>query len=140
MSSYEKFRLWLSLDRLREQHANYLQMDLTLPEITQDGIAESVIHRFGTCFDRLWNALKRYLVEDMGIPDVPNSPKPVLRCAFENDLLEGSLERWFAYATHRVEMSHDYSVRKAEGCLEVVSDFIADATALYDTLTGGVGS
>lgn len=136
MISYEKFRL--SLDRLRDQYANYIQMDLALPEITRDGIAESVIHRFETCHDCLWKALKRYLVDELGIPDVPNSPKPVLRRALENDLLDGPLERWLVYAKHCVGTFHDYSLRKAEDCLEVVADFIADATALYQTLTEGI--
>ncbi len=133
MINYDKFRL--SLARLREQHANYRQLDLSLPEITQDGIAESVVHRFETCYDSMWKVLKRYLVDVLGIPDVPNSPKPILRCAFENDLLDGPLERWLGYAKHRIGTSHDYSITKAQDCLGVVGDFIADATALYETMT-----
>lgn len=134
MTSYDKF--WLSLTRLREQYANYCGLGSEVPDATRDAYAESVIQRFETCYDCLWKALKRYLREELGIPDVPNSPKPILRLAFENDLLDGPLERWFDYAQHRVDTSHDYSLSKATHCLDVASDFIADATALYETLIG----
>lgn len=132
MISYEKFQL--SLARLQEQHSNYVQLDPSVPEATREAYAESVIQRFETCYDCIWKVLKRYLAHALGIPDVPNSPKPILRRAFENDLLDGPLERWLNYAQHRVHTSHDYSLTKAEDCLAVVGDFIADATALLRTM------
>lgn len=134
MIDYGKFRL--SLERLREQYANYRQLDLSLPEVTREAVAESVVHRFETCYDCMWKVLKRYLVEELGVPDAPNSPKPVFRLAFENRLLDGPVERWLGYADHRVGTAHDYSLSKAEDCLAATGDFIADATALYETMTG----
>ena len=134
MIDYSKFRL--SLARLQDQYANYRELNPSLPEVTREAVAESVIHRFETCYDCMWKALKRHLVEALGIPDVPNSPKPILRSAFENDLLDSPLERWLGYAGHRVGTSHDYSLTKAEDCLAIVGDFIADADALYEALTG----
>lgn len=134
MISYEKFRL--SLVRLQEQHNNYRSLDRAILDATRDAYAESVIQRFETCYDCMWKVLKRYLIEGLGIPDVPNSPRPILRRAFENDLLMGSLEQWLDYARHRVGTSHDYSVTKAEDCLEVVGDFIENAIVLYETITG----
>jgi len=134
MIDYGKFRR--SLERLQEQYENYRQPDLSLPEVTREAVAESVVHRFETCYDSLWKALKRYLAEELGVADVPNSPKPIFRLAFENHLLDGPVERWLAYAEHRVGTAHDYSLSKAEDCLAAMGDFIVDATALYETMTG----
>lgn len=134
MIDYGKFRL--SLERLREQYANYSQPDLALPEVTREAVAESVVHRFETCYDSLWKALKRYLAEELGVADVPNSPKPIFRLAFENQVLDGPVKRWLEYAEHRVRTAHDYSLSKAEDCLAATGDFIADAMALYETMTG----
>ena len=134
MIDYEKFQM--SLKRLEEQHENYLALDASLPDLTQEAIAESVIQRFETCYDCLWKILKRYLIEGLGIAEVPNSPKRVLRLAFENDLFAASLEDWLNYADKRVGTTHDYSGDKAEACLEIVGDFIDDAIGLYQTLSG----
>lgn len=134
MIDYDKFRL--SLKRLGEQHENYRSLDASLPRLTQEAIAESVIRRFQTCFNCLWKILKRYLIEELGIPDVPNSPKPVFRRAFENDLFATSLEEWLGYVDARIGTAHDYSGEKANACLEIMGDFIDDAMGLYQTMSG----
>ena len=134
MIDYGKFRL--SLERLREQYANYRQPDLSLPEVTREAVAESVIHRFETCYDSMWKALKRYLVEELGVANAPNSPKPIFRLAFENHVLDSPVERWLGYAEYRVGTAHDYSLSKAEDCLAATGEFIADAIQLYETMTG----
>ncbi len=72
-------KLELSLKRLEEQHTNYRRENEALPDLDREGIAESVIQRFETCYDCLWKVLKRYLVEHLGVANPPNSPKPVLR-------------------------------------------------------------
>ena len=97
---------------------------------------ESVIHRFETCYDCLWKALRRYLTEELGIPNAPNSPKPLFRLAFENNLFPAPIERWMDYANSRINTSHDYDREKAKACLDIVSDFISDAAALYKTMSG----
>ena len=40
-----------------------------------EGMAESVIQRFETCYDSLWKILRRHLVEALGIAEAPNSPQ-----------------------------------------------------------------
>ncbi len=75
-----------ALKNLELQHDNYKNLDDELPELMKEAVAESVIQRFKTCYDCLWKVLKRYLTEELGIPDVPNSPKPILKLADENDL------------------------------------------------------
>lgn len=134
MIDYSKYRL--SLKRLEEQHENYLHGDPTLPQITREGIAESVIQRFETCYDCLWKVLKRYLIEVLGIADVRNSPKPILRQANESALLPTPLEQWFRYADARTTTSHDYDGKKAKACLALVPDFLEDAIDLYQTISG----
>ena len=134
MIDYDKFRM--SLERLEEQYKNYREPDESLPEVTQEAIAESVIQRFETCYDCLWKVLKRYLVEELGLADVPNSPKGIFRLAHENDLFASPLEEWLRYAESRVETSHDYSGEKAEACLEIMGGFIDDAIGLYQTMSG----
>ncbi len=134
MINYEKFEL--SLKRLDEQHENYQSLDEGLPELTREGIAESVIQRFETCYDCLWKVLKRYLTENLGIAQAPNSPKPLIRLAHENDLFRSSLADWLEYAEARINTSHDYDGEKAKGCLALMPAFIDDAIGLYQTMTG----
>ena len=133
MIDYSKFQL--SLKRLEEQHDNYRRLDASLSELNREGIAESVIQRFETCYDCLWKVLKRYLNEELGVADPPNSPKPIFRLAYENDLFDGPREQWLRYADARTDTSHDYSGEKAQACLEIMSEFIDDAIGLYQTMS-----
>ncbi len=125
----------LSLKRLEEQHENYRNLDTELPELICDGVKESVIQRFETCYDCLWKVLKRYLIEVLGIADPPNSPKPVLRLANENNMTPLSLERWLQYSEARISTAHDYDGEKATACVELMPDFINDAIDLYQRMT-----
>lgn len=136
MIEYDKLKK--SLKHLELQFENYKTLDQQsgMPELIQEAIAESVIQRFETCYDCLWKHLKRYLFEERGIPDIPNSPKPVFRLANENNLFAASPEQWMQYADARTSTSHDYSGEKAKECLELMGDFIDDAVGLYQTLTG----
>ena len=134
MIEYDKFQM--SLKRLEEQHANQQESDASLPELIREAIAESVIQRFETCYDCLWKVLKRYLIEELGLAEVPNSPNPIFRLAFENGLFRVPLEQWMRYASARTDTSHDYDGEKAKACLELMPDFIDDAIGLYQTMSG----
>ena len=137
--NYDKFKK--SLSQLALQFENYQtsgqRSDLTA--LDNEAIAESVIQRFETCYDCLWKHLKRYLLEELGLPDVPNSPKPIFRIAAENQLFQSPTERWLNYADTRIQTSHDYDGEKAKLALALIPDFIYDAKALYQTLTGESG-
>jgi nucleotidyltransferase substrate binding protein (TIGR01987 family) len=136
MIDYDK--LQKSLKHLQLQFDN-LQLAKNRPELTEidrEGIAESVIQRFETCYDTLWKVLKRYLTEEIGLADTPNSPKPILKLAGQNDLLAAPVEQWLKYADARVSTAHDYSGEKAEECLAIMGDFIDDAIGLYQTMSG----
>ncbi|MEI7843736.1 MAG: nucleotidyltransferase substrate binding protein [Gallionellaceae bacterium] len=136
MIDYDK--LQKSLKHLEQQYSNYkLAQDRPeLTDIDREAIAESVIHRFETCYDTLWKDLKRYLTEEIGLADVPNSPKPILKLAGQNDLFASSVEQWLKYAQARIDTSHDYSEDKASNAIAVVGDFIDDAIGLFQTMTG----
>lgn len=135
MIDYDK--LQKSLKHLEEQFENYRGAEERpeLTEIDREAIAESVIQRFETCYDTLWKDLKRYLGEELGLAELPNSPKPILKLASENQLLASSLEQWLKYAEARTKTAHDYSGEKAAETLSIVEDFIDDAIGLYQTMT-----
>ncbi|MBX9893637.1 MAG: nucleotidyltransferase substrate binding protein [Nitrosomonas sp.] len=69
MIDYQYFQK--SLNHLQAQFLNYQSLDPALPKLMQEAVAESVIQRFEVCYDCLWKVLKRYLVEVLGIPEVP---------------------------------------------------------------------
>ena len=125
----------LSLKRLAEQYEIHPNIDNILLKRIREGITESVIQRFETCYDCLWKILRRYLNEELGIADAPNSPKPIFRLAFENNMLSSPLEQWFQYVQARIDTSHDYDGEKALACVDLMSDFIEDAIGLYQTMT-----
>lgn len=134
MIDYDNFQK--SLKRLEEQYKNYRELDESLPDVTQEAIAESVIQRFETCYDCLWKVLKRYLIEDLGLAEVPNSPKPLFKLASENKLFASALEEWLRYTDARIDTAHDYSGKKAQACLDLMGSFIDDAVGLYQTMSG----
>jgi len=134
MIEYDKFQK--SLKHLQAQYENYENLDDTLPILIQEAVAESVIQRFETCYDCMWKVLKRYMIEELGLPEVPNSPKPIFKIANGNDLLSSSIEQWLAYADSRIATSHDYSGEKAQDALNMMRDFIDDAIGLYQTMSG----
>jgi nucleotidyltransferase substrate binding protein (TIGR01987 family) len=136
MIDYSNFKK--SLKHLELQFANYnvAQDRPELSDLDREGIAESVIQRFETCYDTLWKDIKRYLIEETGLSDVPNSPKPILKLAGQNDLFTSSVEQWLKYADARTSTAHDYSGEKAAETLLIVGNFIADAIGLYQVMTG----
>ncbi len=137
MIDYSKFEK--ALKHLQTQFQHYQTLDPSLPDYLQEAMAESVIQRFETCWDCLWKVLKRYLEEAIGLPEVPNGPKPILRLAHENRLLPGNIEDWIEYANLRVATAHDYSGEKAQKALARMEDFIRDATTLRERLGGSTG-
>ncbi|OGU01085.1 MAG: nucleotidyltransferase [Geobacteraceae bacterium GWC2_48_7] len=136
MIDYSNFQK--ALKHLELQFANYriIQNRPELTDLDRDGIAESVIQRFETCYDTLWKHLKRYLIEEAGLAEVPNSPKPILKLAGQNYLLTSTVEQWLKYADARTSTAHDYSGEKAAETLLIIEDFIRDAIDLYQTMTG----
>ena len=133
MIQYDKFTS--SLKHLELQYNNYQQLPDDLEKIMKEAVAESVIQRFETCYDCMWKVLKRYLTEELGLPEVPNSPKPILRIANENNILPSDITLWLSYADARIGTSHDYSGTKALDALNLMNSFVPDAIKLYETMS-----
>jgi nucleotidyltransferase substrate binding protein (TIGR01987 family) len=134
--NYEKFQK--SLRHLQWQREN-LANAASRPELTEldrEAVAESVVQRFETCYDTIWKDLKQYLLGELGLPDVPNSPKPSFKLAAQNGLLPSPVEHWLEYANSRVATAHDYSGTKAAEVVENSEQFISDAIALFQKLSG----
>ena len=134
MINYDKFQR--SLKQLESQFGHWQALDQNLPEWMKEAVSESVIQRFETCYDCLWKVTKRYLKEGLGLPNVPNSPKPVFRVANENGLLTSDISQWLIYADTQISTSHDYDGEKAKAALNKMEGFINDAIALYHTMSG----
>ncbi|MBL1259433.1 MAG: nucleotidyltransferase substrate binding protein [Thiotrichaceae bacterium] len=134
MIEYDKFQK--SLKHLEVQYQHYTTMDENLPEWIKEAIPESIVQRFETCFDSMWKVLKRYLSDEVGVADLPNGPKPILRIANENQLFSSSVEQWIIYLDARNNTAHDYSEEKALNTLAIVENFIDDAIGLYQTMSG----
>jgi len=133
MIDYSK--LQKALKHLELQFKNLQTLEESQPKLIREAVAESVIQRFETCYDCLWKVLKRYLIEELGLPETPNSPKPVFRIAFENDLLKCGVENWLNYAEARIGTSHDYSGEKALAAIKLMPSFIEDAISLYSIMS-----
>ena len=136
MIDYSK--LQKALKHLELQFQNY-QLARDRPELTEidrEAISESVIQRFEVCYDTLWKDIKRYLIEELGLADVPSSPKPILKLAGQSDLFSTPVEQWLKYADARTATAHDYSGEKAAETLLLIKDFIADASTLFEMMTG----
>ena len=133
---FDDTRLRSSLMRLREQHENYRQDNPARSRLDREAIAESVVRRFGTCYECLWRALNCYMFESFGNSQIPNSPKLTFQLANEYRLLPTPVEQWLRYAEARVDTSHDCDSSKVRDCLVLVQDFIVDATNLHETISG----
>ena len=125
-----------SLKNLETQHEHLLHLSPDYPSFVHEGMAESVIQRFETCYDSLWKILRRHLVEALGIAEAPSSPRPIFRLADENHLLAAGVAQWEIYVQTRIDTTHDYDRDKAANAIDVMPTFIEDAIRLYSALTG----
>ena len=125
-----------SLKNLEMQHEHLLHLSPDYPSFVHEGMAESVIQRFETCYDALWKVLRRHLVEALGIAEAPNSPRQIFRAADENRLLAAGGDQWGLYVQTRIDTTHDYDGEKAANAISVIPTFIDDAIRLYTVMTG----
>ncbi|MEI6872969.1 MAG: nucleotidyltransferase substrate binding protein [Verrucomicrobiota bacterium] len=136
MIDYDKLQKALKHLEIQFQNYRVAQDRPELTELDREAIAESVIQRFETCYDTLWKDVKRYLIEELGLTEVPSSPKPILKLAGQNGLLASPVEKWLDYADARTDTAHDYSGEKASSTLASVEDFLKDAINLYQAMSG----
>lgn len=125
-----------ALKNLETQHENLLYRTSAYPLFVREGMAESVIQRFETCYDTLWKVLRRHLIEALGIAEVPSSPRVIFRIADENQLLAAGGGQWQLYVQTRIDTTHDYDGEKAANAIALMPEFIGDAIDLYNAMTG----
>lgn len=133
--NYDKFRD--SLKRLEERYQFYLEKENNpdIEEAMVESIKESCIQRFEICIDTGWKHLKKYLQEDQGIVDIATSPKAVFRQAFASRIIDDAT-LWFDFNAKRGDTSHDYDGTKADVAFAIIPDFIEEAIALYEKMSG----
>ena len=83
------------------------------------------------------DGLKLYLSKNLKDSEtLPDKPKPIFKTACKKGISKVSQNQWFKYIDARNDTSHDYSHQKAQQAIKIIDDFIDDAIALYQTMTG----
>lgn len=134
MERVDYTRLEKALHNLHLQQENLLDVDPTLSDLMIEAVRESVIQRFEICWDCLWKTLKRFLIVELGLERVPNSPNPVMSLAVDNNLLAGSVKDWHMFGKLRTATAHDYSKEKADEALACIESFIPLAQQTLDSM------
>ena len=134
-TNYNKFKE--SLARLQERYNDYLaaQNRTELLPSDKESIQESCIQRFEVCLDTSWKHLRKYMIEEMGLIDIPSSPNPIFKKA-SSSLITFDAELLIEFNKKRGDTSHDYCGDKADGTFEIIPDFIKEAINLYEIMSG----
>lgn len=146
-TSYEKFGK--ALNNLRKVHGFLLSVQNGDTKIMQSKESESpekqqanleqvvkgaVVNAFNICHEMLWKHLKKYLEGELA--EVNNSPKAIYKTALKSGTITKDMaESLNRYHEARINSAHDYAERKGETAIDVVADFIEDATELYEIMT-----
>ena len=107
---HEVFRK--TLRNLETQHRNLMNHPESLPTWLHETAVESLIQRSELCYDDLWNVL-RHLIYVFGNPQVPNSPRPLLRIVGLSGLMTTSSVPWQNHVDTKVNTTHRYDEGKA---------------------------
>jgi len=75
-------------------------------ENTNDIVIDGVLHRFEFSFELAWKTMKDFL-EYMGILEKTGSPREVIKCAFQYQLIQDG-ESWIEMMLSRNALSHIY--------------------------------
>lgn len=130
--NYDKFKE--SLARLEERYKDYIKHS-DLDGFLKESVRESCIQRFEVCFDTSWKHIRKYLIEEMGLVDIQNSPNPIFRQAEASKIIVQA-EKWIDFNKNRGDTTHDYSGDKAENAFKIISDFIKEAIDVYEIISG----
>lgn len=133
--NYDKFKAALGL--LEQRYKNFSEIkdsEENFPPFIIESVKESCIQRFEVCFDTAWKHLKKYLKEDLGVSNVPESPKPLFKLAAKSGAIDDA-ELWLEFNQKRINTSHDYYANKADETFAIIPDFIAESIDLYQTMS-----
>lgn len=102
----------------------------SLNDLERDG----AIQRFEHTFELAWKSMRRVLVA-LGRNNVSASPKPVLRDAAEEGLID-QVTSWFGFLEARNLSTHIYSQDEAEKVLKAAIAFFPEAKKLLAKIKG----
>ena len=88
-----------------------LEKALNEPSVTEY-IKDSIVKRFEYTLEMAWKTLKTYMIEFDGIDE--NSPKKVIRAAFEQGYIAENLEFWDEAFEARNKTAHEYGADRGE--------------------------
>lgn len=98
---------------------------------------DGVIQRFEYTFELAWKSIRAYLLA-AGRSEVSNSPKPLLRDALEENLIE-NIQKWFDFLDARNHSTHNYSRLRAEDVFRLAQEFPPYAETLLARLKSKAG-
>ena len=102
----------------------------SLSDLERDG----VIQRYEYTFELAWKMMRKTLLA-LGRNDISASPKPVLRDAMEEGLIE-DIQKWFAFLEARNLSTHIYDPDEAERVYQSAKEFLTHAEKLLQKLKG----
>ena len=93
---------------------------------------DCAIQRFEYTFELAWKSARKQLIW-FGRADVSGSPKPILRAAHEEGLLE-DIEAWLGFVEARTVTSHAYDQGLAQEVYDAAERFLPQARELLARL------
>jgi nucleotidyltransferase substrate binding protein (TIGR01987 family) len=120
-----------------EKTLHSLQSALIHPpknDLERDG----VIQRFEYTFELCWKSIRKLLLSQ-GRNEVSGSPKPLLRDALEEGLID-NLELWFNFLEARNHIAHTYNEKQAQQVYQYAQSFAPHAEALLIQLNKKLNS
>lgn len=102
----------------------------SLSDLERDG----TIQRFEYTFELAWKMMRKTLLA-LGRSEVSASPKPIIRSAAEEGLID-DVESWFGFLEARNLSTHLYSEAEAEAVFKAAKAFLPHAERLLTKLTG----
>lgn len=95
---------------------------------------DGVIQRFEYTFELAWKMMRKVLMS-LGRVDVSASPKPVIRDAEGEGMVE-DVKKWFFFLEARNLSTHIYNQKEAESIYKAAKEFLPYAERLLTKLKG----
>ncbi len=130
---YEK--LEKSLDRLKDQYEFFTANKGTLGGNIKEAVQESVVKRFDICYDTLLKHLKKFMEDELGMPEMKEFALEIFRNAKRAGIINEDMQKQLhVYRKIRNNSAHSYSEEEAQKTINITADFIQDVTELYERM------
>ena len=132
-TDYEQLKK--SRDRLKNQYEFFVANKATLEGNIAEAVKESVVKRFDICFDTLLKHMKKYMEEEVGLPEMSDHAQIIFRNAKKGRIISEDMQRQLHhYREIRNNSAHSYSEEEAQKTIDIVKYFIQDVTELYEQM------